>query len=240
MEKNDVKVISGLGLIALMVFGINSAKAEEVEKNPEDPTKIVTKAGVAYVDESFGLSGSIGLDETRMINARINNEGDEWRIGGSWLFDFGIVNFNYSKTTYDTEDSYKDNYSIGTFVPLSVFGIEPYGIQIFPMAGYSHNDGELLMENQETAKVDDYVVTPISSNGGYLGAFSLKPLTDKWTAMAVAGGMMGSDDYDGYWLGGGVSYKHNSNHSFNMFAFTVDDDFGKEDTFGISYTYEFD
>lgn len=66
MEKNDIKVISGLGLIALMIFGTNSAKAEEVEKNPEDPTKIVTKAGVAYVDESFGLSGSIGLDETRI------------------------------------------------------------------------------------------------------------------------------------------------------------------------------
>lgn len=241
MRKDDVKTISILSILALAIIGFSSSvKAEDnKEKNQEDPTKIVTKIGVSYVDEGLGISGSVGLDEARMLSARVSDDGDEWRIGGSWLFDLGIVNFNYSKTTYDNEDSYKNNYSIGTFMPLSVFGIEPYGIQIFPMAGFSYNDGELLTENKETAKVDDFIITPISSTGGYVGAFSLKPLTEKVTLMAVAGGTLGSDDYSGYWLGGGLSYKHNKHSSINAFAFTVDDDFGKEDTFGVSYKYEF-
>lgn len=241
MKKEDIKTISILSILALAIMffsGVVNAE-EKQEKNQEDPTKIVTKIGVSYVDKGLGLSGSVGLDDAHMVSARVSEEGDEWRIGGSWLFDLGIVNFNYSRSTYDNEDSYKNNYSIGTFVPLTIFGIEPYGIQIFPMAGLSYNDGELLIENQETAQVEDFIITPISSTGGYVGAFSLKPLTEKLTLMAVAGGTLGSDDYSGYWVGGGLSYKHNKHSSINGFAFTVEDDFGKEDTFGISYKYEF-
>jgi hypothetical protein len=57
----------------------------------------------------FGLSGSIGLDDSRMINARLKSSGDEWRIGGSWLFPVGIVNFNFSRSAFD-HYAYKNNY----------------------------------------------------------------------------------------------------------------------------------
>ena len=41
------------------------------EKHHEDPTNIVTKLGIGYNDD-ITISGSIGLDEVRMINASIN------------------------------------------------------------------------------------------------------------------------------------------------------------------------
>ena len=47
-------------------------EAFATEKNPEDPTKIVTKLGIGY-NEQFTFSGSIGLDETRMINKCLNS-----------------------------------------------------------------------------------------------------------------------------------------------------------------------
>ena len=48
------------------------------------------------------------------------------------------------------------------------------------------------------------------------------------------GANKGSDDYNGYWLGGGVSYKISDNQSLNTFGVYSDDDF-----FGFSNTYEF-
>ena len=86
MKKNGLfsSVVRAFGFVTvvglLVVTGV-SAK----EKHHEDPTKIVTKVGAGYSDSAF-VSGSIGLDEARMINARYNETG-EWRLGGSWLFD---------------------------------------------------------------------------------------------------------------------------------------------------------
>ncbi|MGC9462171.1 hypothetical protein ACP45E_20350, partial [Vibrio genomosp. F10 str. 9ZD137] len=117
-----------VGLLSLSLYAF-SAQAEE-EKHHEDPTKIVTKVGIAYVD-GVQFSGSIGLDDARMINARINADGDEWRLGGSWLLPMGILNFNFSRAEYEPE-GYKNNYSIGSFIPLSYFDITPLGWQIFP------------------------------------------------------------------------------------------------------------
>lgn len=235
MKGSNLKRISILSLTALMII-TTTVKAEE--KNQEDPTKIVTKLGVAYVDETFGVSGSVGLSDSKKINARVSDKGDEYRIGGSWLFDIGIVNFNYSKTTYNDTD-YKHNYSIGTFVPLSVFGIEPMGVKIFPMAGYSYNDGEIQVEDKKTASVEDFAITSVSNNGGYLGVFALKQLSENFTLMGFGGGSKGSDDYSGSWAGVGLSYKYNKENSFKTFATTVDDDFGSENKLGFVYTYEF-
>ncbi len=118
------------GLVVMSSLGTTGALAQE--KHHEDPTKIVTKVGAGYSDSAF-VSGSIGLDEARMINARYNETG-EWRLGGSWLFDLGIVNFNFSRTDYEN-DSYRNNYSIGTYIPLSYFDISPVRMDVlFPMA----------------------------------------------------------------------------------------------------------
>ncbi|MGR5542697.1 hypothetical protein ACPV5V_29525, partial [Vibrio campbellii] len=66
-------------LVRFLVFISLSQVALAEEKHHEDPTKIVTKLGVG-VSDTVSVSGSLGLDEARMINARINND-SEWRIG---------------------------------------------------------------------------------------------------------------------------------------------------------------
>jgi len=207
------------------------------EKLPEDPTKIVTKLGFSYTDEP-SLSGSIGLDETRKINARINEDASEWRLGGSWLFKKGIVNFNFSESEFDTGAS-QTSYSVGTFIPLSIFGITPGGWQIFPMGGYSYNDGEIISDNLNSDVEFDYVLVPATSHGIYLGAFGLKPLSEQWTLIGFGGGSVGSDDYSGYWAGAGIGYRINGNHSVNLFGVYSDNSFGQDDKVGVSYTYEF-
>ncbi|MCP5922174.1 hypothetical protein NL350_27915, partial [Klebsiella pneumoniae] len=86
---------------------------------------------------------SLALDPARKLNARINSDASEWRVGGSWLFPIGIFNFNIGKNDFSNGAS-QTNYSVGTFLPLSYFGIEPAGFQIFPMAGYTYNTGEAV------------------------------------------------------------------------------------------------
>jgi hypothetical protein len=213
------------------------------EKHHEDPTKIVTRVGLGYNDGST-LSGSIGLDEVRMINASINDDASEWRLGGSWLFDIGIVNFSFSRVDYDN-DVYKNNYSVGTFIPLSIFGFTPGGWQIFPMAGYNYNDGNQLVEQNQALfdvsqfSMDDFILTPTSSHGGYLGAFGLKPLTNNISVIGFTGGMLGSNSYSGYWGGGGLSYKINQQQSINLFGIISDDDYGTRNDIAVSYSYQF-
>lgn len=212
--------------------------ATKTEKLADDPTKIVTKLGVGYTDE-MTFSGSLGLDSARKINASINEDASEWRLGGSWLFDIGIVNFNFSRAAYD-HDGYKNNYSVGTFVPLSYFDITPMGWQIFPMAGFSYNEGETAQETPSSFDLNNYVLTSSASYGGYLGAFALLPLSDKWTLMSFAGGNLGSDDYSGYWAGAGLSFAINGQNSLSLFGFISEDNYGKQDKISLSYTHEFD
>ena len=223
-----------LGLLTFCSVNANAEKADE--KHPDDPTKIVTRAGFGYVD-GLSVTGSIGLDEARMINARINDGGDEWRLGGSWLFSSGILNFNFSRTNYDY-GAYKNNYSLGTFIPLSVFGIAPFGIQIFPTAGYAYNDGEFLKEVKNDQDLSEYILVPNSAHSGYLGAFGMKPLTEELSVSGFAGGSFGSDDYSGHWYGVGAGYKYNGHNSVKLFAVKTEDDFGVVEKIGIIYTYE--
>lgn len=205
------------------------------DKHHEDPTKIVTKIGIGYSDTA-SLSGSIGLDEVRMLNGRVNDQG-EWRLGGSWLFDLGILNFNFSRTDYDN-DSYRNNYSIGTYVPLSTFDISPAGWMLFPMAGYSYNEGEMAVPSDDLE--DDYVLMRSKAHGVYLGMFGVKPLSNtNWSILAFGGGSVGSENYTSYWGGAGMSYKINSNASFNVFGFLSEDDYGKNNKVGGSFSYQF-
>ncbi len=41
----------------------------------------------------------------------------------SWLFDFGIINFSFGHSKYDNGGQ-KDNYSVGTFLPLSACDVD--------------------------------------------------------------------------------------------------------------------
>lgn len=215
-----------------------SSDVVEVERHHEDPTKIITKVSIGF-NEDFTLSGSIGLDAVRKINVRINDDASHWKVGGSWLFDKGIVNANAMHTELD-HGAEKDSYSIGTFIPLSKFGFQPFDVQIFSMFGFNKTDGDYAIPNTDLELQKDYILTPNSSNGGYIAYFALKPLSEQWTVMSFGGLSKGSDDYSGSWFGTGLSYKIDQHQSFNTYGFVSDDDYGSNQKVGFSYTYEFD
>lgn len=240
-------------LFSTLAFAENSNIRNDNKKLADDPTRITTKIGLSYSDNynandpTIKFSGSIALDPARKINVSLNDEASEWRVGGSWLFDIGIVNFNFGKNEYENGAN-QTNYSVGTFVPLSYFGVEPMGIQIFPMAGYSYNDGESPCnvkmsgsgcENQHPTISDDYVMVSSQSHGGYLGALALKPLTQSITMIFAGGGSIGSNDYSGYWYGGGLGYSITERHSVSANSFLMDNSFAQETKFSFGYKYQF-
>jgi len=233
------------------------------EKLADDPTKVITKAGISYAnnydfdDSNVSLSGSLALDPARKINVRLNEDASEWRVGGSWLFPIGILNFNFGKNEY-TNGANQTNYSVGTFMPLSYFGIEPAGIQLFPMAGYTYNDGE-SPRCAKGSKCDDIAFqgVPSAENGfymaesagssGYLGTFGLKSLTPELTMMGFAAATYGSENdegenYKGFFAGLGAGYLVNKSHSFNLMTFMMDNNTYLDDPDKrviASYTYQF-
>ncbi|GAM56840.1 hypothetical protein JCM19231_4402 [Vibrio ishigakensis] len=215
-------------------------------KDANDPTRVMTKLGIGgdynFETEDFGyaISGSIGLSEAQKINARYHPETQEWSLGGSWLFDFGIVNFNFGKSEYDDGSNY-NNYSVGTFVPLSEFGFEPAGWQIFPMAGFNYTDGERPLDagDPEFDPSNPYVLHPSDSTGGYVGYFALKPINKEFTTLTFAGVSMGSDDYFGYWLGAGLGYNFTPKDSISLFGLVMDNDYGSDQKIILSYSHTF-
>jgi len=239
-------------LIPTLVLAETGNVKKEDEKLAEDPTKVTTKLGVNYAnnydfnDGGVTFSGSLALDPARKINVSINEDASEWRVGGSWLFDIGIVNFNFGRREFTT-GAVQDNYSVGTFLPLSYLGFEPFGIQIFPMAGYSYNDGEQACEIASGRCPDDarpsldpnLMLVSNSSHSGYVGAFSLKPITENLTLIMMAGGSLGSNDYSGYWFGGGLGYTILKQHSISAFTYKMDNSYGADSAFGLSYSYTF-
>ncbi len=256
-------------LAGLLIPGMVSAQGQvkaNSQKLDDDPTKVITKVGLSYAnnydfdDSNVSFSGSLALDEARKLNARLNDDASEWRIGGSWLFPMGIVNFNFGKNEY-TNGATQTNYSIGTFMPLSYFGIAPAGFQIFPMAGYTYNDGESPKCGGETGdkcSADDFSGTPSPENGfnmvtssshsGYVGAFALKSLTPKLTLLGFIAGSYGSkndegENYKGMFGGLGGGYSFDKNNSMNIFTFMQDNNTYLDDVdkrIIASYTYQFD
>lgn len=236
-------------LAALSVMSVFSASAAqtasgEQTKLSEDPTKVVTQFGASYSDE-LRITGSLSLGAVKKLNASVSANGDEWRVGGSWLFDIGIVNFNFGKQSYD-QGAERTTYNVGTFMPLSYFDIAPYGWQIFAMGGYSHVDGEIACLAGQGACLtteipgpEGWVLIPNSSDGGYLGAFALKPLSEKWTLMTAAAYSVGSNDYSGYFAAIGASYQFDKQQSFKLFAATEDSDYGSDQNLVLGYTYQF-
>ncbi|OBT12065.1 hypothetical protein A9264_02655 [Vibrio sp. UCD-FRSSP16_10] len=229
---------------------ITSEKKRDIydneNKNADDPTRIVTKIGIAgdYNFESekagYSISGSIGLSEAQKINARYHPDTQEWSLGGSWLFDVGIVNFNFGRSEYEDGSNF-NNYSVGTFVPLSVFGIEPAGWQIFPMLGFNYTDGERpLNETNHFLKQDNPIVLhPTSSTGGYAGFFTLKPINDQFTVISFAGASVGSDDYFGYWIGAGAGFNMTQKDSLSLLTLVTDNDYGSDKKIILSYSHTF-
>ncbi|WP_152033004.1 hypothetical protein [Gallaecimonas mangrovi] len=217
------------------------------EKLAEDPTRVETKLGLSY-DDAFNLSASFAFDAARKINASINKDASEWRLGGSWLFPVGIVNFSFGRNEF-TSGAHQTHYSVGTFIPLSYFGFKPFGIEIFPAAGYSHNNGEIICRGNTQSSsfchglsnnLDIGLVTlPVKSNGGYLGMFALKPITPALTLILAAGSAKGSNHYSGHAFGAGLGLRINERQSCHFLAYSTDNSYGSESHLGLSYKYTF-
>ncbi|HEY2452421.1 MAG TPA: hypothetical protein VGI71_07340 [Scandinavium sp.] len=257
--------ILGMGFIPGLVLAQTGTVKTNQEKSADDPTKVTTKLGVAWSDNydmndsNVAFSGSLALDEARKINLRVNSDATEWRVGGSWLFPIGILNFNFGKNDYPNGAS-QTNYSVGTFVPLSFFGIEPAGFQIFPMAGYTYNTGDSIgcdKDNHSACSQSDFSGSPSPENGftsidtsgssGYLGAFVLKPLTADLRLLSFMGASYGSknddgDNYKGYFGGIGLGYSFDKHNSVTGFTYIQDNNTYLDDPekrFQFSYKYQF-
>jgi hypothetical protein len=213
-------------------------KVFEEEKNPEDPTKIVTRLGMGY-NGDLTINGSFSLDKTRMISGFINSDATEWRLGGSWLFEKGIVNFHFKKNQYDNGGD-SISYNIGTFIPLSVFGFKPCGWQLFPSFGFNYTQGNVLADS-DLNFLDTPFMEPTDSAGIYLSGFALKPLNDQWTVIARMGGSYGSDNTTDIYAGTGISWRMTPRQSFNLFYSISDSSkFGGRNTLSINYLFEFE
>ncbi len=233
-------------------------------KLADDPTKVITKFGMSYAnnydfdDSNVSFNGSLALDAARKVSVRLNAEATEWRVGGSWLFPIGILNFNFGKNEY-TNGATQTNYSVGSFMPLSYFGIQPAGVQIFPMAGYTYNDGESprCEEGKACSEINfsgpasaenGFYVSESKGSSGYVGAFALKPLSQEWTVLGFAAGTYGSkndagENYKGFFAGIGTSYLLSKKHSFSVMTFMMDNNTYLDEPdqrVMASYTYQFD
>jgi hypothetical protein len=258
---------AGLATVLLVLPAAALAQSERSlgnrDKLADDPTKVITKIGVSYDnnydldDGNLSFSGSFAFDEARKINAHLNSDASEWRVGGSWLFSFGILNFNFGKNEY-VNDATQTNYSVGTFVPLSRFGFAPAGFQIFPTAGYTYNDGEYPVCVEATCALDDatadftpengYQMVTASGGSGYVGVFALKALPRNWALKGVLTTSYGSknpegENFKGVVMGIGASYAPNKTHSFSVFAYMIDNNTYLDEAdkrFNLAYTYQFD
>ncbi|MED7793112.1 hypothetical protein TB147_17560 [Klebsiella aerogenes] len=240
---------------------VSTVKTSE-EKQDDDPTKVTTKIGVSWSDNydfddsNVSFSASWAFDEARKLNARVNSDASEWRVGGSWLFPIGIFNFNFGKNEY-TNGATQTNYSLGTFIPLSAFGIEPAGFQIFPMAGYTYNTGDEIEcgggkcaepeFNGDLSPENGFVNTDASGSSGYAGVFVLKPLTTNIRLLSFLAGSYGSknedgDNYKGYFGGIGVGYSMTKHQSVKAFTFVQDNNTYLDEAdkrILAAYTYQF-
>ncbi|MFQ3266728.1 MAG: hypothetical protein ACI9VO_000247 [Colwellia sp.] len=179
-----------LSFVLISFFTVANETTEK--KNQNDPTKVLTKIGLSYTDD-LSILGSLALDKVRKINARTNFDANEWRLGGSWLFNFGILNLSLSRSEYDN-DGHKNNYAVGTFRPLSMLGVDIGKWIVFPMAGFNHNTGEIVVTDETTLE-NSIVMQQNTSNVRYIGAKVLWPITEHSTLLAFSGGGLGSNDY---------------------------------------------
>jgi len=246
MTARSTLLMAGILLICFFPSAIQCrASDEERQKLDQDPTKVISKFGISYSDE-LSISGSFAFDPVRKINIRLSEGFEEWRIGGSWLFKFGIVNVNFGENQLDDGGS-QTNYSIGTFAPLSKFGFAPWDIQIFPMAGYTYNDGDIpcdregepACENLEPKSSEDSLTVSYESHSAYLGLFNLKKISERWTAIAILNGSIGTNDYSGVFASGGLACQLTKRQSIKLLGVYIDNSYGQEGKAILAYSYQF-
>lgn len=204
-------------LALVPAFFVVSLSAPAEEKHYEDPTRIFSRAGVGY-DGDVTFNGAIGLDETRMLRGKMNADGSEWQLGGSWLFEKGILNFNINGHEERT------SYSLGTFVPLSVLGVDTGKWLVFPMGGANFVKGK--KDNDDSA-------------GAYLGGFAIRPINEQWSVLGYMGFGLGGNNYTSVWGGAGGSFKIDPKQSIKLMGSYSEDSYRTDNKLSLSYTYEF-
>ncbi|KPA22618.1 hypothetical protein shim_09050 [Shimia sp. SK013] len=219
---------------AISVIGYaGSATADDDEKLADDPTKIITVVGVSYSDK-VTVSGSVAIGPVSKINVRVSDTG-EWSVGGSYLFSFGIVNVAASQRELNSGVT-QTQYSIGSFAPLINPKDDPKGWRVFAAFGVNCTEGVIANSALDIGGLDGLTVT---SRGGYIGAMALKPLSDAITFKGVAMVSRGSNNYEGYGVGGGLTFNLSDRDTINVMAFYSDNSFGQNDSFNIGYRREF-
>lgn len=84
--------------ISLVIATVAAPNASDArEKLSDDPTKVITWVGARYAD-FLTVSDSIAFGPVTKINTSYS-ENNDWSIGGSYLFRFGIVNVSAARTT---------------------------------------------------------------------------------------------------------------------------------------------
>ncbi|MFC0684816.1 hypothetical protein [Novosphingobium clariflavum] len=211
-----------------------AAPSAETEKAAEDPTKIATKLGIAYADE-LSASGSMAIGPKLKFNARIARSG-QWSLGASYLLPVAIVTFMAGRSELDTGVK-QTRYSLGGFVPLSQLGLKTGKWLIFVPFGYTYSNsrqGAVTDLDQQ-----DGIPITVSSSSGYLGLFTIRPLTTRLTLMAGANYTRGTHDYSGVAAGGGLSYHLTKQDTAALRGSYVNNSFGTRKRIGISYQHEF-
>lgn len=207
--------------------------AQTAEKSADDPTKIATKAGVAYSDEFF-VSGSLAIGPKFKFNGRVSESG-LWSIGASYLFPIAILTFSAGKNEFDSGVE-QTRFSIGGFAPLSQLGVKTGEWRFFIPFGYTYTDGHLPVNDIDQG---DGFPVGLSSNSGYVGLFMMRPLSEKFTLTGVANFTKGTNDFSGIALGGGVSYHFTKDDTLGVSASYIDNSFGQDEKLRIFYRHEF-
>lgn len=206
---------------------------EEAGKAAEDPTKISTRVGIAYADE-LSVSGSVAIGPKFKLNGRVAKSG-QWSLGASYLFPIAILTFTAGKSELDSGVK-QTRYSLGGFVPLSQLGLKTGKWQIFVPFGYSYTNSR-----QATTDLDqqDGIPIQIASNSGYVGVFTIRPISQRMTVLAGANYTRGTHDYSGVAVAGGLSYHLSRRDTVALRASYVNNTYGQKQKIGVSYQHEF-
>jgi len=210
-----------------------TAASGEEEKAAEDPTKISTRVGAAYAGE-LSASGSLAIGPRFKINGRVARSG-QWSLGASYLLPVAILTFAAGRSELDTGVK-QTRYSLGGFVPLNSLGLQTGKWQVFVPFGYSYTNSRQPVTDLD---VQDGIPMQISSNSGYVGLFTIRPLTQRMTLMAGGNFTKGTHGFSGYAVAGGVSYHLGPNDTVAVRASHIDNTFGQKQRIGVSYQHEF-
>lgn len=222
--------LGGIGMAVLALACAAPCRASD--KAPEDPTKIVTKAGLSYADE-IAASGSLAVGTKFKFNGRATESG-QWSLGASYLFPVTILTFSAGESELDN-GVMQTQYSLGGFASLAELGVRSGRWQLFVPFGYQYTRGE-----QPVTDVEMQDGLPMqASSSGYIGLFVLRPLSPRVSFLARATVMRGTHDYSGTSAYAGLSWHLSARDTVGLRASYVDNSFGQKEKLGISYQHEF-